>query len=125
MHCPSPRPTATRLRSARVPYGTAPRTCSRAPSDGSPARASRPCYTVMAVTDSAAGPRGISAFVVESGDEGLSFGPPENKLGLRGSPIREVYLNHVRIGADRMIGPPGSGLGTALASLEHSRITIA
>jgi alkylation response protein AidB-like acyl-CoA dehydrogenase len=82
-------------------------------------------YTVMAVTDRAAGPRGISAFVVEVGDPGLSFGPPERKLGLRGSPTREVHLDGVRVGADRMVGPPGSGLSTAMAALEHSRITIA
>jgi alkylation response protein AidB-like acyl-CoA dehydrogenase len=82
-------------------------------------------YTVMAVTDPAAGPRGISAFVVEAGDAGLSFGPPERKLGLRGSPTREVHLDGVRVAADRMIGTPGSGLSTAMAALEHSRITIA
>lgn len=82
-------------------------------------------YTVMAVTDPAAASGGISAFIVHADDEGLSFGPPENKLGLRASPTREVHLDDVRVGADRMIGPPGSGLTTAFTALEHSRITIA
>lgn len=44
----------------------------------------------MAVTDPAAGARGISAFVVEKSDPGVSFGPPEKKLGIKGSPTRTV-----------------------------------
>ena len=45
-------------------------------------------YTVMAVTDPAAGPNGISAFVLEDGDPGFTFGAPEHKLGIKGSPTR-------------------------------------
>ncbi|GAA1008859.1 acyl-CoA dehydrogenase [Acrocarpospora pleiomorpha] len=82
-------------------------------------------YTVMAVTDPTAGPRGISAFVVEKSDEGVSFGPKEKKLGIKGSPTRQVILNNVRIPATRMIGAPGTGFKTALATLDHTRITIA
>ena len=48
-------------------------------------------YTVMAVTDPEQRSRGISAFVVEKSDEGVSFGAPEKKLGIKGSPTREVY----------------------------------
>src|SRR5688500_2158644 len=59
-------------------------------------------YTVMAVTDPEKKTRGgISAFVVEKSDEGVSFGAPEKKLGIKGSPTREVYLDKVRIPADR------------------------
>ena len=58
-------------------------------------------YTVMAVTDPDQRARGISAFVVEKSDQGLSFGAPERKLGIKGSPTREVYLDHVRIRRDR------------------------
>src|SRR6188472_2540617 len=54
-------------------------------------------YTVMAVTDSEQRSKGISAFVVEKGDEGVTFGAPEKKLGIKGSPTREVYLDNVRI----------------------------
>jgi len=82
-------------------------------------------YTVMAVTDPAAGAGGISAFVVESGDEGFSFGAPEHKLGIKGSPTRELYFDDCAIPADRLIGEEGSGFRTALATLDHTRITIA
>ncbi|MEV0350514.1 acyl-CoA dehydrogenase family protein [Nonomuraea sp. NPDC050680] len=82
-------------------------------------------YTLMAVTDQSAGPRGISAFIVEKSDEGVSFGPKEKKLGIKGSPTRQVILENVRIPASRMIGDPGTGFKTALATLDHTRITIA
>ncbi|MEV4252544.1 acyl-CoA dehydrogenase [Spirillospora sp. NPDC049652] len=82
-------------------------------------------YTVMAVTDPGQGARGISAFVVEKSDEGVSFGPKEKKLGIKGSPTRQVILENVRIPADRMIGAEGTGFKTALATLDHTRITIA
>ncbi|MFC9807691.1 acyl-CoA dehydrogenase [Streptomyces griseoaurantiacus] len=82
-------------------------------------------YTVMAVTDPTKRSKGISAFVVEKSDEGLSFGAPEKKLGIKGSPTREVYLDNVRIPADRMIGEEGTGFATAMKTLDHTRITIA
>ena len=82
-------------------------------------------YTVMAVTDPDVGSRGISAFVVEIDDPGVSFGAPEKKLGIKGSPTREVYFDNVRLAGDRMIGAPGTGFRTALATLDHTRITIA
>jgi alkylation response protein AidB-like acyl-CoA dehydrogenase len=83
-------------------------------------------YTVFAVTDAEKGPRGgISAFVVEKSDEGVSFGAPEKKLGIKGSPTREVYLDNVRIPADRMIGDEGTGFTTAMKVLDHTRVTIA
>jgi alkylation response protein AidB-like acyl-CoA dehydrogenase len=82
-------------------------------------------YTVMAVTDPEKRSRGISAFVVEKSDEGVSFGAPEKKLGIKGSPTREVYLDNVRIPADRMIGAEGTGFETAMKTLDHTRVTIA
>ncbi|MEV0538187.1 acyl-CoA dehydrogenase family protein, partial [Kitasatospora sp. NPDC050463] len=82
-------------------------------------------YTVMAVTDPELRSKGISAFVVEKGDEGVSFGAPERKLGIKGSPTREVYFDNVRIPADRMIGAQGSGFATAMRTLDHTRVTIA
>src|SRR5215472_7253904 len=66
-------------------------------------------YTVMAVTDTAAGSAGISAFVVEKGDEGFSFGAPERKLGIKGSPTRELYFDNCVIPADRLVGEEGEG----------------
>ncbi|WP_439654164.1 acyl-CoA dehydrogenase [Streptacidiphilus melanogenes] len=82
-------------------------------------------YTVMAVTDPEKRSKGISAFVVEKGDEGVSFGAPEKKLGIKGSPTREVYFDNVRIPASRMIGAEGTGFATAMKTLDHTRITIA
>jgi alkylation response protein AidB-like acyl-CoA dehydrogenase len=82
-------------------------------------------YTVMAVTEPGVGANGISAFVVEQGDEGFSVGAPEHKLGIKGSPTRELYFDNCKIPADRMIGAEGSGFKTALATLDHTRITIA
>ena len=82
-------------------------------------------YTVFAVTDPAKGTDGISAFVVQRSDPGVSFGAPEKKLGIRGSPTREVYLDGVRVGAERMVGTEGSGFRTAMLTLDHTRVTIA
>ncbi|WP_323794299.1 acyl-CoA dehydrogenase family protein [Nocardioides sp.] len=82
-------------------------------------------YTVLAVTDPEAGRgKGISAFVVEKSDEGFTFGEKERKLGIKGSPTRELLFDNVRIPADRMIGEPGTGLQLALKTLDHTRVTI-
>ncbi|CAM5470607.1 Acyl-CoA dehydrogenase OS=Streptomyces rimosus subsp. rimosus (strain ATCC / DSM 40260 / JCM 4667 / NRRL 2234) OX=1265868 GN=SRIM_015990 PE=3 SV=1 [Streptomyces rimosus subsp. rimosus] len=61
---------------------------------------------------------------MEKSDPGVSFGAPEKKLGIKGSPTREVYLDNVRIPADRMIGAEGTGFATAMKTLDHTRITI-
>ncbi len=81
-------------------------------------------YTVMAVTDSSAGSHGISAFVVERSDPGFAFGAPERKLGIKGSPTRELFFEDTRIPADRLVGEEGQGLKIALRTLDHTRITI-
>jgi alkylation response protein AidB-like acyl-CoA dehydrogenase len=82
-------------------------------------------YTVLAVTDPD-GRRGrnVSAFIVEKSDEGFTFGEKEKKLGIKGSPTRELIFNDVRIPGDRMIGDPGTGLQLALQTLDHTRVTI-
>ncbi len=82
-------------------------------------------YTVFAVTDPDAGSRGISAFVVEKNDPGVSFGAPEKKLGIKGSPTCEVYFDNAELPAERMIGDEGTGFATAMRTLDHTRITIA
>jgi len=82
-------------------------------------------YTVLAVTEPDA-PRGhnVSAFVVERGDDGFSFGEPERKLGIKGSPTRELFFDHTPLPGDRLVGEPGKGLQLALRTLDHTRITI-
>ncbi|MBN6036634.1 acyl-CoA dehydrogenase family protein [Amycolatopsis sp. 195334CR] len=83
-------------------------------------------YTVMAVTDPEAEKKanGISAFVVHKDDPGFSVGPKERKLGIKGSPTREIYFENCVIPEDRIIGEPGTGLKTALRTLDHTRPTI-
>jgi alkylation response protein AidB-like acyl-CoA dehydrogenase len=81
-------------------------------------------YTVMAVTDPDRGASGISAFVVHQDDPGFSAGAKERKLGIRGSPTREIYFENCTIPAERIIGEPGSGFKTALQTLDHTRPTI-
>jgi alkylation response protein AidB-like acyl-CoA dehydrogenase len=83
-------------------------------------------YTVMAVTDPdvAMPAKGISAFVVRADDPGFEVGPKERKLGIKGSPTREIYFTDCTIPADRVIGDPGTGLKTALRTLDHTRPTI-
>ncbi|HET7476244.1 MAG TPA: acyl-CoA dehydrogenase family protein [Dermatophilaceae bacterium] len=82
-------------------------------------------YTVLAVTDPD-GRRGsnVSAFVVERDDPGFSFGEPEKKLGIKGSPTRELRFDHCRIPGDRLVGELGEGLKVALRTLDHTRVTI-
>ena len=81
-------------------------------------------YTVMAVSDPDKGANGISAFMVHEDDEGFTVGPKERKLGIKGSPTTELYFENCRIPGDRMIGDPGTGFKTALATLDHTRPTI-
>jgi alkylation response protein AidB-like acyl-CoA dehydrogenase len=82
-------------------------------------------YTVMAVTEPDA-PRGrnVSAFVVERSDEGFTFGAPEKKMGIKGSPTRELLFDDCRIPGDRLVGERGEGLRLALHTLDHTRVTI-
>ena len=83
-------------------------------------------YTVMVVTDPEAEKKanGISAFVVHRDDPGFSVGAKERKLGIKGSPTCEIHFDNCTIPADRIIGEPGTGLKTALRTLDHTRPTI-
>ncbi len=79
-------------------------------------------YVVFAMTDKSKGPRGISAFVVEKGTPGLSFGKIEDKLGIRCSHTRQVILEDCEIPADNLLGLlPGRGFIHALHTLNSSR----
>jgi alkylation response protein AidB-like acyl-CoA dehydrogenase len=63
--------------------------------------------------------------VLEDGDPGFTFGAPEHKLGIKGSPTRELYFDDCAIPADRLVGAEGEGFRIALRTLDHTRITIA
>ena len=78
----------------------------------------------MASTDASKGAKGISAFVVHKDDSGLSVGPKERKLGIKGSPTSEIAFADYRIPADRLIGEEGMGFITALKTLDHTRSMI-
>jgi alkylation response protein AidB-like acyl-CoA dehydrogenase len=82
-------------------------------------------YTVFATSDPELGSKGISAFVVHAEDEGFSVGKSEKKMGIRGSPTREVYLDKVLVPADRLVGEEGQGFAYAMRTLDYSRPTIA
>lgn len=81
-------------------------------------------YVVMARTGTA-GPRGISAFVVEKGTAGLSFGVVEKKMGWNAQATRQVILEDVRLPAGNLLGAEGGGFKIAMSALDGGRLNIA
>ncbi|MFE4977552.1 acyl-CoA dehydrogenase family protein [Kitasatospora sp. NPDC056651] len=81
-------------------------------------------YVVMARTGGP-GARGVSAFVVERDDAGVSFGPNEKKMGWNAQPTRQVLLDGVRLPADRLLGGEGEGFRIAMSGLNGGRLGIA
>jgi alkylation response protein AidB-like acyl-CoA dehydrogenase len=81
-------------------------------------------YTLM-VRTSDDGAKGISALLAEAGTPGMSFGKPEEKMGMRGSVTAQVLLDGARVPAERLIGAEGQGFGIALSALEAGRLGIA
>jgi butyryl-CoA dehydrogenase len=82
-------------------------------------------YLVMAMTDAAAGTRGITGFLVSAEDPGVRPGAPEDKMGLRASKTAALFLENVRLPASRRLGAEGQGFSIAMTTLDHSRIGIA
>jgi alkylation response protein AidB-like acyl-CoA dehydrogenase len=82
-------------------------------------------YTVFATRDPLERSRGISAFVIHAEDAGFSVGKAEEKLGIHGSPTREIYLDAVEVPAGRLIGEEGQGFTYAMRTLDYSRPSIA
>src|SRR5580700_5173538 len=80
---------------------------------------------VMAVTDRSASSHGISAFIIENGTPGYSFGKKENKLGMRCSPTGDVLLKNCRLPASQVCGKVGEGFVDSLRILDGGRISIA
>ncbi len=81
-------------------------------------------YIVMA-RSGGAGPKGISAFVVEDGAEGLTFGGLEDKMGWRSQPTRQVQLDGCLTPAENLLGEEGRGFAYAMAGLDGGRLNIA
>ncbi len=82
-------------------------------------------YVIFLSTDLEAGGRGVTAFLMKRDTPGLSFGPPIEKMGVRTSVQREVYLENVRVPVEDRLGEEGKGLRIALAALDVGRIEIA
>ncbi len=81
-------------------------------------------YTVFATRDPSLRAKGVAAFLVHREDPGVSFGRPEHKMGIHGSPTNEVILQRAEIPADRLIGEEGEGFTYAMRTLDYSRPTI-
>ena len=82
-------------------------------------------YVVFAKTDPEARHRGISAFIVEKGTEGFSFGKKERKLGIRSSPTTELIFENCRIPKENLLGEEGEGFKIAMTTLDGGRNGIA
>jgi len=80
-------------------------------------------YFVFARTGTA-GPNGISAFLIDRDSPGLSFGPPERKMGWNAQPTAQVVMQNVRVPASQLIGGEGQGFRMAMAGLDGGRINI-
>ena len=81
-------------------------------------------YTVIAMTDKKKGPRGASAFIVEKGTPGFSFGKKENKMGIRASVTRELIFENCRIPKENIISREGMGFIVAMRTLDSSRTGV-
>ncbi|WP_459129802.1 acyl-CoA dehydrogenase [Guggenheimella bovis] len=82
-------------------------------------------YIVMAMTDKSQGTKGISAFIVEKGTPGFTFGPHEKKMGIRGSATCELIFEDCRIPKENLLGKEGIGFKIAMKTLDGGRIGIA
>ena len=80
---------------------------------------------VYAKTDPAAGPRGITAFIVEKGMPGFSHGPKLDKLGMRGSNTYPLFFDNVEIPAENVLGSVGSGVNVLMSGLDYERAVLA
>ncbi len=82
-------------------------------------------YSIVAITNKAKGPRGASAFIVEKGTPGFTFGKKENKMGIRASATRELVFQDCRIPKANLLGKEGMGFIVAMKTLDSSRPGVA
>jgi isovaleryl-CoA dehydrogenase len=77
---------------------------------------------VYAKTNPEAGPKGISAFIVEDGSPGFSKGNPMKKMGVRGSPTGELFFENCEVPAENLLGEENRGLNVLMSGLDRERI---
>ncbi len=82
-------------------------------------------YTIVAVTDKSKGSRGASAFILEKGCEGFSFGKKENKMGIRASATRELIFNDCFVPRENLLGKEGGGFVVAMKTFDKTRPGVA
>jgi acyl-CoA dehydrogenase len=82
-------------------------------------------YVVFANVEPGGGYRGITAFVLESGDDGFSWGPPIRKMGQRAIPNTELFMDEVFVAEDRRLGEEGQGFSGLMQTFDRSRATLA
>ncbi|MGG7173804.1 acyl-CoA dehydrogenase family protein [Clostridium neonatale] len=82
-------------------------------------------YVVFAVTTPDIGVKGISAFIVEKGWEGFTFGDHYDKMGIRSSSTAELIFNNVKVPKENLLGEEGQGFKIAMKTLDGGRIGIA
>ncbi len=82
-------------------------------------------FVLYAKTDPAAGARGITAFLLERGMDGLSTSAPFDKLGCKGSPTGRVFLDGVRVGPEQVLGGVGRGVHVLMSGLDVERAVFA
>ena len=78
-------------------------------------------YTIIALTDKSKGARGASAFIVEKGTDGFTFGKKEKKMGIRASATRELVFRNCVVPAENLVGREGAGFIVVMRVLDYSR----
>jgi butyryl-CoA dehydrogenase len=80
---------------------------------------------LFTMNDKAAGHKGITAFILPMKTKGVRTGPPDDKMGIRGSKSSQIYLDEVRLPGDAVLGDVGRGFAVAMSTLDGGRIGIA
>ena len=123
--CPSPAPARTWCRCSCAPSSAAGTMCSPGARCGSPTARTPTCFVVYAKTEPAAGPRGITTFIVERGTPGFSTAQKLDKLGMRGSGTCELVFEDCCVPAANIVGAENGGVRVLMSGLDYERVVLA